>query len=235
MKYIRPLFYEIKLQFRGGFYFAYIFVTILYIAFLRSIPSGFKDILAVFIIYSDPSIITFYFVAGMILLEKNEKTLDSVFLSSMSINLYLINKVLSLGAISLFTSFVIITASYGFDYNPFMLCIAVILSSAFYTLAGIAISVKSPTINRFIYPSIGFVMLFTLPAVNYIPQIHFFVFEYLPAMSIIRLLDYSLRGEFTFTDSLINSLYGFSMVVLAFIFARYRFKKYINEKIGGVT
>lgn len=233
MNYMKPLFYDFKLQFRGGFYFAYIFVTILYVAFLRTISLSFKDIITVFIVYSDPSIVTFYFVAGMVLLEKNEKTLDSVFISSMSVNTYLINKVISLGFISLLTSFIIVTLSYGFDYNPLLLFTAVMLSSSFYTLAGIGISVKSPTINRFIYPSMGFVMLFTLPAINYIPQINFVFLEYLPAMSIIRLLDYSITKDFTAESVIVNSIYSFVMTLMAFLFAGYRFKKYIIEKIGG--
>ena len=150
MKTLSTVKYDVMFQFRYGFYYAYLFVTVLYILLLRSLPEETRRILATILVFSDTSILGFFFIGGMVLLEKGQKTLESLFVTPLRIWDYLISKIISLTLLALLTSFAIMIFSFGASFNPIPLLIGVTFSSAFFTLLGLLASSRIKTLNGYL-------------------------------------------------------------------------------------
>ena len=60
---------DFRLQLRFGFYYAAGFMALVWIAILLQIPSGALPVAVPFIVFTDLSVVGFYFIAGMLLLS----------------------------------------------------------------------------------------------------------------------------------------------------------------------
>ena len=86
---------DIRYQFKYGFYYVYTFISFLYIFILRYIPQQWKEKFFSFIIFSDICVIGFFFIGGIVLLEKIERTLEYLIITPVKISEYIISKILS--------------------------------------------------------------------------------------------------------------------------------------------
>ncbi|WP_335871392.1 hypothetical protein [Bacillus sp. 2205SS5-2] len=105
---LRSLFLmDVKFQFRHGFYYAYGLVTIFYLTFLFLLPLPSEKMFAILIIFTDPSLLGFFFIGGTLLLEKGQGILNSIFISTVSVHHYLWSKLLSLTLLAYVSSILI--------------------------------------------------------------------------------------------------------------------------------
>ena len=125
---------DLKLQFRYGFYTVYAVVTVLYLLILSQIPAQNREIAVSFIIYTDPALLGFYFIGGLILLEKDEKTLDCLVSTPIRIKEYLISKQVSLTILAILSSSVIVLFFYGVNFSYLLLLSGIILTFCFFVL-----------------------------------------------------------------------------------------------------
>jgi len=101
MRLTAALTYDIRLQFRHYFYYAYLIVSIIYVIILRAVPLDFRQTAAVLVIFTDPSTLGFFFLGGIILLERGQKTLEGLFVTPLRVFEYMLSKILSLTLLAL--------------------------------------------------------------------------------------------------------------------------------------
>ncbi len=153
---------DIKFQFKYGFYFIYAVLSIVYIFLLLVIPESFKDKASVILIFSDPVAMGMFFMGAIILLEKSQRVLNSIAISPVKSEEYIIAKVISIGFISTLAGFIISIAAGR--QNLLIVVIGVFLSSAFFTMLGIIVGTLVVSLNQFFVVTTPFEIICFLPA-----------------------------------------------------------------------
>ena len=96
MRFTSALKYDLKFQIRHGFYYAYAFVVTFYLIALLNIPLGIREWVTTLVIFSDTSVLGFFFVGSIILLERGQGTLNTLFVTPIRLHEFLLSKSLSL-------------------------------------------------------------------------------------------------------------------------------------------
>ena len=167
MRIMTALKQDLKFQFRHKFYHAYLIVSIIYIALLLSLPGDLRPFIAGIIIFSDPAMLGFFFISAIILLEKGDRILESLFVTPLKLEEYITAKLASLGALSLLTSLVIVLITIETRVNYLLLIVGVILTAATFTIFGLAITAWIKSVNQFLIISTLFSMIAVLPVIGY--------------------------------------------------------------------
>jgi fluoroquinolone transport system permease protein len=153
---------DVRLQWRQGFYGAYLLLTVLYVLILRQIPEGVARWLTPLVIFSDPAVVGFFFIGGVVLLERADRTLDALFVTPLRVPEYLLAKIGSLGAMAVATSLLIALGA-GLRFRPVPLLLGITLTASLAVLAGIALVSRFESLNRFAWVGGLAISLFSLP------------------------------------------------------------------------
>jgi fluoroquinolone transport system permease protein len=164
---IATLTCDVRLQIRNGFYYAAAFVAVFWTLALSRIPPDRLTLWMPVFILSNLLINTFYFMAGLVLLEKAEGTLMAQSVTPLRTWEYLVSKVATLGFVSVCESFVIVLFGYGTAFEPMALLLGVISSAVIFALVGFLVVIRYDSINEFLFPSFLFTMLFVPPFLGY--------------------------------------------------------------------
>ncbi|WP_315115245.1 hypothetical protein [uncultured Clostridium sp.] len=231
MRILNSIFYDIKFQIKHGFYSAYIIVSIFYIGILKYIPQIINKRVGTLIIFSDPSVLGALFMGGIFLLERDQNTLESLFVTPFRVEEYIISKVISLTIISVLSSSFIVFTTYGFNMNLIAFFLGVIITSSFYTLLGLIIVAYSKNLNNYLLNSC-IITIFILPVVEYLDLYSTPIFYLLPGKASLQLIN----GAF-FGISNLNFLYSIVLLVswsvIAYLVAIRVFNRKVILKIGG--
>ncbi len=160
---------DVRLQFRNGFYYASAFVMVVSIIILSQLPLS-QEILALLlppILMQNVAINTFYFMAGLVLLEKGEGILEGLVVSPLRRGEYLISKAVTLALLSVVESLGITIVLYGLGFNIFFLAVSIILLGLFLTLLGFVAVSRYESINTFLLPSVVMLMVISVPLLDY--------------------------------------------------------------------
>ena len=185
---------DMRTQFRAGFYYAYAVVTAVYIIILRLLPQEAAELIAPVILFSDPSVLGMFFVGGIILLEKNDNILESLFVTPVRVHEYIAAKVFSLGTISLLSSFCIAFAYRGVDIYPGLLIAGVLLTSGLFTMLGIVIASYAETVNAYLVEAMGYTFPLIAPLLAYFDVVSTELFWIIPTHSSIMLISGAFHG-----------------------------------------
>ncbi len=159
--------WDIQLQFRNGFYYVSAFVALMLIIMLKQFADVNWMLWWPVIILENLVINTFYFMAGMVLLEKGEGTLEAQIVTPLRPWEYLFAKALSLGILSLLESLIVVVAVSGFTFNWLLLIIGILLLVSIYVLYGFFVVARYDSIGEFILPSAIWTIGFSLPLLYY--------------------------------------------------------------------
>ncbi|GAA0719624.1 hypothetical protein GCM10008905_07910 [Clostridium malenominatum] len=225
MRILNSVLYDIKFQMRHGFYYAYIIVSLFYIGILRFIPYPYKTTLGTLIIFSDPSFLGALFIGGIFLLEREQNTLENIFITPLKVGEYIWSKVISLTIISLLSSSFITIITFKWNVNIFLFLTGVTLSSIFYTLLGFIIVVYSKNLNDYLLNSF-ITTIFVLPVLEYLEVYSSPIFYLLPGKGAIELMN----GAFKSISSY-NILYSIILLILWCAVAYIILVKIFNKKI----
>ena len=233
MRLLASLKYDITFQFRYGFYYAYLFISVLYILILRNLPAGVRPVVTTMVIFSDTGVLGFFFIGGIILLEKAQNTLESLFVTPLRLGEYFMSKVISLTLIAVLMSTVIIVVANGLPPFPLPFILGVVLSSVFYTLLGFIIAAKAKTLNEYFVTSMLCTFIVGLPVVDFFGLIKNPLFYIFPTKASLMLI----HGAFQ-SMSLLGIAYAVLNLsvwsILAYFWARKRFTTYVILRIGGL-
>ncbi|MFZ0547979.1 MAG: hypothetical protein WAM60_21215 [Candidatus Promineifilaceae bacterium] len=162
------ILWDIRLQFRNGFYYAAAVVGVMAVLLLSQLP---KETLAwalPILVLGNLLMNGFYFVSGLVLLEKGEGTLEAQIVTPLRNQEYLFAKVATLTALSLLENMTIVALTYGFGPYLFKVLVGLLLAAPLYTLFGFVVVVRYDAVNEFLLPSIVFASLLSLPMITYL-------------------------------------------------------------------
>jgi len=226
---------DIRLQFRSRFYYIYFVVTIIYIVILLLISESARNMLLPVIILTDPAVVGFLFIGGIVLLEKEDKTMQALFVTPLQIREYILAKVVSLTLLAIAATLIIAVAATGLSFNIALLILGISLTSFFFTLIGfVAVSRFNALSDYVVFAGFGVTMVLLLPLLEYFGLFTTPVFYAFPTKASLLLL----QGVFKSQDlSTVDLLYGIlSLVVwtvLAYFWASRSFARYFILKADG--
>ena len=89
-------------QWKYGFYGLYCLMTIIYLVIFSFFSGEVKDSIVSICVYSDPAAMGMFFMGAIILLEKSQRTINSIAVSPVNASEYICGKIVSIGIISTF-------------------------------------------------------------------------------------------------------------------------------------
>jgi fluoroquinolone transport system permease protein len=158
---------DLRLQWRNGFYAASAFVVVGSLALLRWLPDEALDRLLPAVILANVLTNSFYFVAGLLLLENGEGTRAVQAVSPLRTDEYLLSKVLTLGVLSVVESVLLVALSRGLGGALGGLVLGLFLASVVLTLFGVICVAGYRSLNEFMMPSVLYSVLLGLPLVGW--------------------------------------------------------------------
>lgn len=144
---------DLLLQLRYGFYYAAAFVTLVWIALLYPLPDSLLDLAVTFVIFTDLAVTGYYFIAGMVLFEKGERTLFAVLSTPLRFREYLTSKLATLTALAAVASLVVVMAAHGLGFDAALLMLGVVFTSLICLLVGFIVVTPFDSISRYLIPS----------------------------------------------------------------------------------
>jgi fluoroquinolone transport system permease protein len=154
---------DTRVQFRNGFYFATAFVVVFLILLLRWLPAEAAMLILPVVILENVLVNTFYFVSGLLLLERVEGTFVAQSVTPLRDDEYLVSKLGTLTVLSLVESLLIAAAVFGIGAWLIAMAVGIALAAVLFCLAGVALVVRYDSINTFLMPSVLYTSLLSLP------------------------------------------------------------------------
>jgi fluoroquinolone transport system permease protein len=187
-----------------------------------------------FMIFADVAVVGYYFIAGMVLFEKGEATLFALVSTPLRFGEYLASKLATLSALAVVMSLIIVSVSYGFEFDAALLVLGVVLTSLIALLLGFIFVSPFEAISSYVVPS-------AIPhLIMAVPLIHFFgvwecpVFYLFPTQGSLLLLGGAFGTvSLAAWQLLYAALYQLLWVIGLYLLARRTFDRYIVARKGG--
>ena len=180
--------WDVQLQFRNGFYYVSAAMAVFFVILLRQFPQVDWAYWWPAIITGNLTINAYYFMAGIVLLEKGEGTMEAQIVTPLRPWEILTSKVLTLGLLSLFETLTIVFLVQGTQFNWLLLITAIVLYIALLALYGFIIVVRYDSISQFLLPSVIWTMGFSLPLLYYFDIWRHWVMYIHPLQAILILI-----------------------------------------------
>lgn len=156
------------LQLRHGFLLAGAVVALFWVLVLGQLPeAALTPALAPFL-FLNLLVTTFYFVAGWVLFEKGEGTLEALVVTPLRESEYLLSKIAVLTLLGAAEGLVIVLFVHGADFGWLAAAAGTVLSATLYTCLGFVLVSRYDSINEFLLPSSLFTFAMQLPVIDVI-------------------------------------------------------------------
>jgi fluoroquinolone transport system permease protein len=179
-RYLSILKWEIIRQYKNGIYFVSLFVLILWITLFIQIKTISLSSIVPMLILGNLSLTTFYFLAGILLFEKGEGSLEAQVTTPIRSWEYLSAKVLTLSVLATLENLIITIAFVGWRFNFLPVLLGTFLACCAFCLVGFLTVIRYDSINEFLLPSMGFMFLLSLPIVSGVWMPHAFFWHLHP-------------------------------------------------------
>ena len=179
---------DARLQLRQGFYYASAFMLVVMIVVLRQIPAEIQAWILPVVILSNVQVNTFYFIAGLVLLEKSEGTLEAQVVTPLRPWEYLASKVATLTGLSVVENVLLVVATYGTGAGTPALLAGILISSVIFALAGFIAVARYDSINEYLMPSFLYTSLLSIPLLAYFGLIESRLFDLHPITAPLEML-----------------------------------------------
>ena len=187
--------WDARLQWRNGFYYAVMVVILIWSVLISMVPAqvwqgvsaGSLSWLLPAVVLGNLLIGTFYFMGGLLLLEKGEGTLEAQIVTPLRPGEYLQSKLATLTILSLVENSLLVAALLifhsrfwaagghalslpGVDMvtSLFLFAAGLILGALILCLAGFLVVIRYDSINEYLLPSIIVTAVISLPLVTYL-------------------------------------------------------------------
>lgn len=224
---------DIRLQFRNGFYYAAAFVAVVMALLLNQVRLVDPALLLPVFVLGDILVNTFYFVGGLVLLEKGERTLAAQVVTPLRTSEYLAAKVGTLSLLALIESLVIVTAAYGAGFAVLPLVAGVVVLAVLYTLYGFVVVARYDSINSYLLPSVAYTAVLSLPLVDYLGLWQSWLFYLHPIQAPLLLLRAAFQPLAPW-QLVYGVLYGALWIGLMYLASRRAFDRFVIEREGKV-
>jgi fluoroquinolone transport system permease protein len=233
---LHALRWDVIVQARNGFYWASAFLVIIISALLLSVPESARANSAIWvpaILVINLQITTFFFVAGLMLLERDEGTLNALAVSPLSASGYLAMRTIGLTGLAAAETIAIVWIGFGTGGSWSLILLGTAALGVIYTGFGAAIATRYESVNALLLPASAFVALLLLPLLPHLglaPRLPFFVHPLEPPMTLIR-AGYGAIDRVEVAFGMFGSL-GWSAI--AFVWGRNRVRALMhNTRASG--
>ena len=216
---------DMLFQFRSGFHIIYAIISVIYITIVNALPQTWGELAVPFLIFSDPSVLGFFFIGGLVMLEKGQGILDLVSVTPLSETEFLLSKIISLNAIAVAASLSIGIFTHQ-TFNVFLMLSSVILSASFFTIVGFLVALSSHSINHYFGRVIPMMLVIILPVFTLIEFPWSKLFYLLPSVAVARLMMMAFFDG-NLSDTLICLVIAFLWNLFIFNYAVNKFKIYV--------
>lgn len=159
---------ELTLQVRQKFLHAAIFSGLIWLAALLPMPASLRPVAEPYILLGDTCIIGFFFVAGTVFFEKQERILSAVISTPLRFWEYLAAKLTLLVTISVSVGTVVPMITRGFSYHVVPLVVATVLGTLLMLLVGFTTSLPFASISDwFLAATIPLAVMTVPPVLHY--------------------------------------------------------------------
>jgi fluoroquinolone transport system permease protein len=181
-----------RYQFKYGFYFLYVIVSAAYIAILLMLPAEIRRQGTAVIIWSDPAALGFFFIGGILLLEKGEGLHSYFSIVPVTTGEYILAKVLSLSIISTLVGLAIASFALRGQIDYLLLTLGLLAGSALFTLFGLAVGSMARSVNHYLALGVPVGIFLMSPSVVVVFGLTHPLLEVLPSTLLLRVLYISL-------------------------------------------
>jgi fluoroquinolone transport system permease protein len=223
---------DVTLQLRHGFYYATAFVLIFCVVVVSRIPSVDLSWLLPALLLGNLLLNTFYFIGGLILLEKGEGTLEAQVITPLRTWEYLVSKVGTLTLLGLVENTVIVMLLVGLGFNLPPLVASLVLTAVLYCLTGVIAVVRYHSINEYLMPSVLYTSLLLAPLLPYLAQWDTWLI-YLHPLQATLLLAQSAFHPAPRWHAIYGVLYSTLWIGFLSHFSRRAFRRFIIAGAGG--
>ena len=184
--------WDAVLQARNGFYWATAFVVVAIGALLLNVPEAARADRAVWVpalLAINLQITTFFFVAGLILLERDEGTLTALAVSPLLPGIYLAARTITLTTLAAVETIAIVWIVFGADGSWAFVVAGTVALGVVYTGFGVAIGTRYESVNAMLLPASVFVAALLLPLLPHFglaPRMVLLLHPTEPAFALIR-------------------------------------------------
>jgi len=217
VRIVNALRADVRFQFKQGFYLVYILLTLIYMVILGKLPQEWKSTVIPLVLFSDPSMVGFFFIGALVMLEKVQGVIQYVVVTPLRSLEYLLAKVVSLTILAIAATVMITLATYGYQLNWFLLILAVILISSFFVFYGFIVAVRCTTLNQYFIKMIPYLLLIVLPCFSLIGFPYAWLFNIFPSVAGLKLV----YGAFNGIDFLSALAYTVYLLAANLAIARY--------------
>jgi fluoroquinolone transport system permease protein len=158
---------ELTLQVRQRFLHAAIFSGLIWLAVLLPMSRSLRGVAEPYILLGDISIIGFFFVAGTVFFEKQQRTLGAVISTPLRFAEYLTAKLTVLLMISLFVAVVVATITRGSGYDLAEMVLGVVFGTVLMLLVGFIASLPFGSISDWFLAATIPLAVMNLPVLYY--------------------------------------------------------------------
>jgi fluoroquinolone transport system permease protein len=233
---LHALRWDVVVQARNGFYWASAFLVIIISVLLLYVPERARADAGVWVpalLAVNLQITTFFFVAGLMLLERDEGTLHALAVSPLSPSGYLAMRTFSLTGLAAAETIAIVWIGFGTSGSWPLVLGGTAALGVIYTGFGAAVATRYDSVNALLLPASAFVALLLLPLLPHFglaPRLPFFVHPLEPPMTLIR----AGYGVIDRIDVAFGVLGSFGWSAIAFMWGRNRVRALMhNTRASG--
>ncbi len=232
MRILGALKADLNFQLKQGFYAVYAFVTVFYIVVLRFLPDAIVSTAVPLIILSDPSILGFFFIGAIVMLEKTQGILQYLVVTPLRSREYLLSKVISLSILAETAGITVAIFAYKGSVNWFLLCVSILLTSVFFTFYGFVAAAGCHTMNQYFTRMIPYILLIVLPCFSILIPDYNTLFNIFPSVSALKLV-YAAFHPISYMEILFCLIFLLSAdILMLFIVERIFDNKIVCEGEG---
>ncbi len=222
---------DVRLQFRNGFYYAVAFVVAFWVVVFSQLRLNLAQILPGLLL-GNLTVSTFYFIGGLVLLEKGEGTLEAQIVTPLSSGEYIVSKIVTLAALSLIENIIIGGVITNWQFSLVVLAVGITLAAAMFSLAGLIVIVRYDSINEYLMPSVFYLVILMAPLLGYFRVWTSWLFYLHPLQAPLMLMQAAFQPVAGW-QWVYGSLYSLLWMGLAFAISRRAFTRFIVTQTGA--
>lgn len=179
---------EILLQWRQGFWLVYLVVSLIYVVVLLNLPAENRMTVSLIMILSDTTMLGVIFVGAIILLEKQQNVVQSLFVTPLKPTQYIWAKTLSLSLIAISMSILIYLPVWTASSYTILLFFTTLFTAGIFVMLGLGVASRVETINQYFGNIMALSMLIVLPVIPYLLLDFHPAFLFLPYIASLDLM-----------------------------------------------
>jgi fluoroquinolone transport system permease protein len=226
-RFVSAVRLSLLLQLRYGFLYAAVFVGVLYVALLLPLPGPALQVVAPLVVFAELAVVGYYFIAGMVLFEKAERTLYALVSTPLRFSEYLGARLATLTLLASALSLAVVTVVYGFGFNVAFLLAGVVLVALISLLAGFISVLPFDSITRYLIPSQLPMFVLALPLVPFLGIWQSPLFYLVPTHGALILLGAAFGAPAPLWQILYAVLYGMLCAFALYLTARLLFDRHV--------